>query len=38
MDNEGNEQKYFSLPEAELVQLLRWLRPEAKPMITIRIE
>ena len=27
-----------SLPEAELVQLLRWLRPEAKPMITIRIE
>jgi L,D-peptidoglycan transpeptidase YkuD (ErfK/YbiS/YcfS/YnhG family) len=27
-----------SLPEAQLVQLLRWLRPGAKPMITIRIE
>jgi L,D-peptidoglycan transpeptidase YkuD (ErfK/YbiS/YcfS/YnhG family) len=27
-----------SLPEAQLVQLLRWLRPAAKPMITIRIE
>jgi L,D-peptidoglycan transpeptidase YkuD (ErfK/YbiS/YcfS/YnhG family) len=26
-----------SLPEAQLVQLLRWLRPSAKPMITIRI-
>jgi L,D-peptidoglycan transpeptidase YkuD (ErfK/YbiS/YcfS/YnhG family) len=27
-----------SLPEAQLVQLLRWLRPAAKPMIAIRIE
>ena len=27
-----------SLPEAQLVRLLRWLRPTAKPMITIRIE
>ena len=27
-----------SLPEAQLVRLLRWLRPAAKPMITIRIE
>ena len=27
-----------SLPEAELVRLLHWLRPAAKPMIAIRIE
>jgi L,D-peptidoglycan transpeptidase YkuD (ErfK/YbiS/YcfS/YnhG family) len=27
-----------SLPEAQLVRLLRWLRPAARPMITIRIE
>jgi L,D-peptidoglycan transpeptidase YkuD (ErfK/YbiS/YcfS/YnhG family) len=27
-----------SLPEAQLVRLLRWLRPDARPMITIRIE
>jgi L,D-peptidoglycan transpeptidase YkuD (ErfK/YbiS/YcfS/YnhG family) len=28
----------ISLPEAQLVQLLRWLRPAATPMIEIRIE
>jgi L,D-peptidoglycan transpeptidase YkuD (ErfK/YbiS/YcfS/YnhG family) len=27
-----------SLPERELLQVLRWLRPQAKPMIAIRIE
>ena len=27
-----------SLPESELLRVLRWLRPAARPMITIRIE